>query len=294
MKKYHSSELVLNQEGAVYHLRLHPEELAETVIVVGDPGRVSQISGYFDRIEVKRHNREIISHTGWLNGVRLTAMSTGMGTDNIDIVMNELDALVSFDLAKRTLKEKAGKLRIIRLGTSGALQPDIPVNTFVLSRYAIGLDGLLYFYDIPEGVIIEELGQKFRDHVTWSELLPHAYGVRASETLFAKFQGPDFYPGITITAPGFYGPQGRVMRLGLRYPELNDLMQHFTFNGLKVCNYEMETSALYGLGGALGHEMLTVCVAIANRATGDFASDYHKSVRKLIELVLERLTSDAP
>jgi uridine phosphorylase len=291
MKTFKSSELVLNSDGAVYHLNLHPEELADTVIVVGDPGRVSQISGYFDRIELKRSNREIVSHTGYLNGVRLTAMSTGMGTDNIDIVMNELDALVSFDLKNRTLKEKPGKLRIIRLGTSGALQPDIPVNSFVISRYALGLDGLLHFYDIPEGIIIEELGQNFRKHVNWSRLLPHVYGVEGSQELLERFRGPKFYHGITATAPGFYGPQGRVMRLGLQYPEMNNLMQSFSYKGVKLSNYEMETSALYGLGGALGHDMLTVCVAIANRATGDFASDYHKSVRELIELVLETLTS---
>lgn len=291
MGTFKSSELVLNSDGGVYHLNLHPEELAETVIVVGDPGRVSQISGYFDRIEIKRSNREIVSHTGYLNGVRLTAMSTGMGTDNIDIVMNELDALVSFDLKNRVLKEHPGKLRIIRLGTSGALQPDIPVNSFVLSRYALGLDGLLYFYDIPEGVIIEELGTQFRKHVSWSEFLPHVYGVQGAQSLISKFEGPKFYQGITATAPGFYGPQGRVMRLGLRYPEMNDLMQTFNFNGVKLSNYEMETSALYGLGGAMGHDMLTVCVAIANRATGEFSSDYHKSVRELIEIVLEKLTS---
>ncbi len=290
MKTFKSSELVLNSDGAVYHLNLHPEELAENVIVVGDPGRVSQISGYFDRIELKRSNREIVSHTGWLNGVRLTAMSTGMGTDNIDIVMNELDALVSFDLRNRVLKERPGKLKIIRLGTSGALQPDIPVNSFVVSRYALGLDGLLYFYDIPEGIIIEELGKSFREHTQWSPLLPHVYGVEGSSALLSKFTGNGFYQGITATAPGFYGPQGRIMRLGLRFPDTNDLMQQFSYNGVKLSNYEMETSALYGLGGAMGHDMLTVCVAIANRATGDFSSDYHKSVRKLIEIVLEKVT----
>lgn len=292
MKSFMSSELVLNSDGGVYHLNLHPEELADTVIVVGDPGRVSQISGYFDRIELKRSNREIVTHTGFLNGKRLTVMSTGMGTDNIDIVMNELDALVSFDLKNRVLKEKPGHLNIIRLGTSGALQPDIDVNSFVMSRYALGFDGLMYFYDIPEGVIIEDLGEQFRNHVQWSNLLPHVYGVEGSMALAEKFQGAEFHQGITATAPGFYGPQGRVMRLGLRFPEINEKMQSFEYKGVKLSNYEMETSALYGLGGAFGHDMLTVCVAIANRATGDFSSDYHKSVRKLVEIVLEKLTSE--
>lgn len=291
MKSFMSSELVLNSDGGVYHLNLHPEELADTVIVVGDPGRVSQISGYFDRIELKRSNREIVTHTGFLNGKRLTVMSTGMGTDNIDIVMNELDALVSFDLKNRVLREKPGHLNIIRLGTSGALQPDIDVNSFVMSRYALGFDGLMYFYDIPEGIIIEDLGEKFRNHVNWSNLLPHVYGVESSMTLAKKFEGSGFHQGITATAPGFYGPQGRVMRLGLRFPEINDRMQSFEYKGIKLSNYEMETSALYGLGGAFGHDMLTVCVAIANRATGEFSSDYHKSVRKLVEIVLEKLTS---
>jgi len=292
MKSFMSSELVLNSDGGVYHLNLHPEELADTVIVVGDPGRVSQISGYFDRIELKRSNREIVTHTGFLNGKRLTVMSTGMGTDNIDIVMNELDALVSFDLKNRVLKEKPGHLNIIRLGTSGALQPDIDVNSFVMSRYALGFDGLMYFYDIPEGIIIEDLGEQFRNHVQWSNLLPHVYGVEGSMKLAEKFQSAEFYQGITATAPGFYGPQGRVMRLGLRFPEINERMQSFEYKGVKLSNYEMETSALYGLGGAFGHDMLTVCVAIANRATGDFSSDYHKSVRKLVEIVLEKLTSE--
>ncbi|NCD41584.1 MAG: phosphorylase [Bacteroidia bacterium] len=285
------TELVINSDGSVYHLKLHPEELADTVIVVGDPERVAQISGYFDRIEITRMNREIVTHTGFLSGKRITVMSTGMGTDNIDIVINELDALVNIDLKNRQIKEHPRKLTIVRLGTSGAMQPEIPVNSFVLSNYALGLDGLLNFYAIQEGILDSVLGDSFRKFVDWDAHLPYVYGVKCAENLLERFNGEDFYRGITATAPGFYGPQGRVMRLGLGFPELNARMQNFSYAGLKITNYEMETSALYGLGGALGHEMLTVCVAIANRVTGDFSPDYHKAVRNLIEIVLEKLTT---
>ncbi len=291
MEKLKESQLIINPDGTIYHLNLKPEDIARTIIVVGDPQRVQKISRYFDKIEFKNQNREIITHTGYLNKKRLTVISSGMGPDNIDIVLNELDALVNIDLKKRIKKSVHTSLNIIRLGTSGAIQPDIPIDSFGLSTYGLGLDGLLNFYRIKKDILENDMMNAFIKHAHWSDELPKPYVVKCSENLAEKI-GKGMIKGITVTAPGFYGPQGRVLRLELQYPDLNKKIESFSFNNERIINFEMETSALYGLGKLLGHNIITVCAIIANRVNEKYSKNYKKPVKKLIELLLERLTSD--
>ena len=285
-----ASQLVLNNEGAIYHLNLHPDQLADNVIMVGDPGRVDMIASFFDKIEVERQNRELVTRTGWFNGERITVLSTGMGTDNLDIVMNELDALANIDLKTRMPKETHRSLNLIRLGTCGALQPDIEPGNNVATRYAIGLDGLLYFYEKHKEVNEIAMRDAFIKQMDYPKDLPKPYVVEGSKMLFDKL-AEGYYQGVTATAPGFYGPQGRTLRMHLSYPENNNKIEHFDYQGWRVCNFEMESSALYGLGKMMGHNCLTICVAIANRVTEKFTTDYHPYVRKLVESTLQRLTS---
>lgn len=284
-----ASQLVLNSEGAIYHLNLHPDQLADDVILVGDPGRVSEISNFFDKIELRRQNRELFTCTGYFNGKRITVLSTGMGTDNLDIVMNELDALVNIDLKTRMPKEEHHPLNLIRLGTCGALQPDIEVGNNVATRYAIGLDGLIYFYEKHKEVNEIAMRDAFIEQMNYPKDLPLPYVVEGSRALFDCL-AEGYYQGITATAPGFYGPQGRTLRMHLSYPENNHKIEAFEYQGRRVCNFEMESSALYGLGKMMGHNCLTICVAIANRVTEKFAVDYHPFVKKLVENTLERLS----
>jgi uridine phosphorylase len=255
---------------------------------VGDPGRVSEISRFFDKVECKVENREFITHTGSFKGKRITALSTGIGTDNIDIVMNELDALVNVDLQKREIKAGHRSLNIIRIGTSGSIQPEIPVNSFVLSSFGLGFDNLLYFYDKGKINFHPEMTKAFMEHTQWNPDLSTPYFIRGSEYLLKQF-GTNVMCGITATATGFYGPQGRIIRLGLNDPDLNSKIQSFRFKDERVINYEMETSALYSLGALLGHEMATICLLIANRATMEYSTDHKPHMRKLIELVLHTL-----
>jgi uridine phosphorylase len=285
-----ASQLVLNNEGAIYHLNLHPDQLADNVIMVGDPGRVDMIASFFDKIEVERQNRELVTRTGWFNGKRITVLSTGMGTDNLDIVMNELDALANIDLKTRMPKETHRSLNLIRLGTCGALQPDIEPGNNVATRYAIGLDGLLYFYEKHKEVNEIAMRDAFIKQMDYPKDLPKPYVVEGSKMLFDKL-AEGYYQGVTATAPGFYGPQGRTLRMHLSYPENNNKIENFDYQGWRVCNFEMESSALYGLGKMMGHNCLTICVAIANRVTEKFTTDYHPYVRKLVESTLERLTA---
>lgn len=285
-----ASQLVLNNEGAIYHLNLHPDQLADNVIMVGDPGRVDMIASFFDKIDVKRQNRELVTRTGWFNGERITVLSTGMGTDNLDIVMNELDALANIDLKTRMPKETHRSLNLIRLGTCGALQPDIEPGNNVATRYAIGLDGLLYFYEKHKEVNEIAMRDAFIKQMDYPKDLPKPYVVEGSTALFDKL-AEGYYQGVTATAPGFYGPQGRTLRMPLSYPENNHKIENFDYQGWRVCNFEMESSALYGLGKMMGHNCLTICVAIANRVTEKFTTDYHPYVRKLVESTLERLTA---
>ncbi|MBQ7550994.1 MAG: nucleoside phosphorylase [Bacteroidales bacterium] len=285
--KIPASELPLQPGGQIYHLGIHPEDLADHIIVVGDPGRVPAVSKYFDTIDFKHVNRELVTHTGTLRGKRITALSTGMGTDNIDIVMNELDALASIDLKTMEVKENRRTLNIIRIGTCGALQPEIDVHSFIAARYGFGFDGLLHFYQ-HDGISDEELVEAFVKHTGWNEHLPYPYCVEGSKELFDRIAF-DMVEGITASAPGFFGPQGREVRAKLQYPNLNSKIDSFRYHGRKITNLEMETSALYGLGKIFGHNMLTVCVAIANRITHDFSKDYHPYVDKLIQTVVERI-----
>ncbi len=289
MEKLKESQLIINPDGTIYHLKLRPENIAETIIVVGDPQRVQKVSKHFDKIEFKNQNREIITHTGYLNKKRLTVISSGMGPDNIDIVLNELDALVNIDLKKRIKKSTHTSLNIIRLGTSGAIQSDIPIDSFGLSTYGLGLDGLLNFYLINKDILENDMMNAFIKHTHWSDKLPKPYVVKCSESLAEKI-GKGMIKGITATAPGFYGPQGRVLRLKLQYPDLNKKIETFSFNNERIINFEMETSALYGLGKLLGHNIITVCAIIANRVNEKYSKNHKKPIKKLTELLLERLT----
>jgi uridine phosphorylase len=282
------SELPLQPNGNIYHLNLNPSEIADTIILVGDPGRVESISAKFDTIEFKRSNREINTHTGTKNGKRITVLSTGMGTDNIDIVVTELDALANIDFETRDVKKEHRSLNLVRLGTCGALQPDMEVNSFIASAFGIGIDGLMWFYNTPE-VDNTLMTAAFTDHTQWPKNWPHPYIAEASEKLLNQVAF-DMKKGITATAPGFYGPQGREVRLPVARPDMNDKFQTFNYNNHQITNLEMETSALYGLSKAMGHHALTICVAIANRATKEFSKDYHPAMDALVDTVLERLT----
>ena len=283
------SQLVLNNEGAVYHLGLHPEELADDIILVGDPGRVDTISAYFEKIEVKRQNRELWSRTGYYNGKRITVLSTGMGTDNIDIVINELDVLANIDLKTRMPKAQHRTLNMVRLGTSGALQADIPVeDSYVATRYAIGLDGLIYFYGKNKEVNEVAMRDAFIEQMDYPKDLPMPYVVEGSKALMDRL-GQGYFQGITATAPGFYGPQGRTLRMPLAYPENNHKIEAFHYQDWRVCNFEMESSALYGLGKMMGHNCLTICAVIANRVSEKFCTDYHPYINKLIKNTLDRI-----
>jgi len=290
MKKFPESELILNPDGSVYHIKLHPEQLANTIIVVGDQHRVEQISTYFDRIDFKVQNREFVTHTGEYRGKRITALSTGIGTDNIDIVINELDALVNIDLKNRISKNDLTSLNIIRIGTSGALQSDIPVDSFVMSSHGLGFDGLLNFYKPQLNIFESAIADAFIKHANWNKDLAKPYVVKASDELVLKL-GKGLTQGITATACGFYGPQGRELRIPLAIPDLNEKIETFRINEKRITNFEMETSALYGLCAVLGHKALTICDIIANRQTKQYSKNYKKSVDQLIQLVLERLSS---
>ncbi|HNW68574.1 MAG TPA: nucleoside phosphorylase [Bacteroidales bacterium] len=287
MNKIPASELPLQAGGQIYHLGVHPDEIADHIIVVGDPGRVEAVSKNFDTVDFKHTNRELVTHTGTLRGKRITALSTGMGTDNIDIVLNELDALANIDLKTMTVKPEHRTLNIIRIGTCGALQPEIKVNSFIAAAYGFGFDGLLHFYEYGN-LSDEKLVEAFVKQTGWNERLPYPYCIPANTELLNRIAF-DMVQGVTASAPGFFGPQGRQVRAQLKYPHLNEKIEQFDYQGKKITNLEMETSALYGLGKLFGHNTLTVCVAIANRVSKDFSKDYKPYVTKLIETVLERI-----
>lgn len=288
--KYPETELILTSDNRVYHLNLKNEDIADNVIVVGDQNRVEQISKRFDTIEFKTAHREFITHTGYFNGRLITVLSTGIGTDNIDIVLNELDAAVNINPVTRQLNQQKRQLNIVRLGTSGALQAHIPVNGLVASTHGIGLDGLLNFYSGWKEINENEISEAFVAHTGWTDNLPFPYCVKASQTLLNLFKD-DCFTGITATAPGFYGPQGRQLRLSAAMPYLNEKLQTFNYNGYQISNFEMETSALYGLGKLLEHNCLTICVIIANRVRKEFTTNYNKSVDLLIDNCLDKITA---
>ena len=280
-----ASELILNSRGAVYHLDLRPEELAPTVITVGDPDRVKAVSRYFDRIEFTCQHREFITHTGFVGSKRITVLSSGIGPDNIDIVLNELDALVNIDLATRRPKEKLSSLQIIRLGTSGSLQADIPVNSFVASTHGLGIDNLLHFYRLNQNEEESLLIQSFLAQTQLQHQTGQPYISAASASLLKLFT-TNFYQGITVTCPGFYGPQGRVLRLGLNNPSLINRLTDFKFGAHRITNFEMETAAIYGLSRLMGHQCLALNVIVANRVTQTFSDNASLHIDRLIQQFL--------
>ena len=289
MTKIKKSELVLNTDGALYHINLKPGEAATTIMLVGDPGRVELVSGFFDNIELRRQNREITTVTGTYKGKRLTVMSTGMGVDNVEIVVNELDALFNIDLDNKVEKAQKISLNLIRIGTSGALRADIPVvNSYLVSEYGIGLDGMAYFYKNGKVAIDNDLTDEFIKELSWNSFMPRPYGVSASDYLINKI-GHGWRKGITLTAPGFYAPQGRELRLEVEDNTIIQRAAQFEYKGVKVSNFEMETSSLYILSKMLGHNALTVCDIIANRITDDFNPDYKSSMEHLVKEMLDRL-----
>ncbi len=284
------SELIIRPNGQIYHLNLLPEQIADTIILVGDQDRVEIISSYFDKIEHKVQSREFVTHTGVLNNKRLSVLSTGIGTDNIDIVLNELDALVNIDLKTRLPKKEHKKLKLIRIGTTGALQEYLEIDKPVFSRYSIGFDGLLNFYKDRNSVSNLEMEKAFVKFTNWNKMWNAPYFVKASDDLYNLLVGDASF-GITISAPGFYGPQGRKLRLDLMEPNINSILPNFEYNQLKITNYEMESSALFGLSHLLGHEAVTVCNVIANRMKKQYSKDYHASLKLIIEDVLEKITA---
>ncbi|MFT6165604.1 MAG: uridine phosphorylase [Vicingaceae bacterium] len=286
----HPSELILNPDGSIYHLSLLPEQISNKIIVAGDPQRIATISEKFDSIECKVENREFITHTGMYNGQKVTALATGIGTDNIDIVLNELDALVNCNLQERTVKEELKSLEIVRIGTCGSIQEHVPADEIVVSTHAIGLDGLMNFYEFEMDAEEEEMFEAFKLQTSWKERFNKPYLVKGSSSLIEKI-GEGFHPGVTMTANGFYAPQGRRLRLLPRHTGVNDDLRKFDFKGNRIVNYEMETSALYGLSRLMGHEACTVCAVVANRYANSFSKDYKPVMNKLIDTVLERLTA---
>lgn len=283
------SELIINDDGSVFHLHLRPEELADNVILVGDPGRVDMIAEYLEDKEFRHQSREFVSVTGKYHGKRLTALSTGIGTDNIDIVVTELDALANVDFNTREVKAEKKSLNIIRLGTSGAIQPDIPLGSFVFSHVSVGCDGLLNWYADRDKIAMPGIEEAFKKHVGWAKHLPDPYFVKAGADMIERFKDCTI-KGMTIAASGFYGPQGRVVRLPLAMPDMVDRFESFRYEDWRVTNFEMEGSAIAGLAAHLGHNAGTVCCIIANRHLKSSNPDYKPQVRKLVELVLDKIT----
>ena len=283
-----SSELILNPDGSVYHLNLKPENIAHDIIFVGDQNRVEKITQFFDSIEFSTQKREFKTQTGIFKGKRITVMSTGIGPDNIDIVVNELDALVNIDLETKKPKDKLTSLNIIRIGTSGSLQADIPVDSFVMSKFGLGLDNMLRSYLIDEVSNID-MEDAFVNHTNWDPKKGKPYVISCSAKLEKIIESDKMHKGITATAGGFYGPQGRVLRLQIQDENLNSKMDNFQFEGNRITNLEMETGAIYGLSALLGHNALSLNAIIANRASGTFSEDPYKAVAALIAYTLDKL-----
>lgn len=290
MNRIAESELIINHRGAVYHLDVRPDEIADNIITVGDPDRAKEVSKHFDKIETQCQHREFVTHTGWLGKKRISVVSTGIGPDNIDIVLNELDALVNIDFETRTIKSSLNQLNIIRIGTSGALQADIPVDSYVASTHAIGIDNLLNYYTHTIDEDENQILQKFIQHTKLSEKFSQPYITRSGASLLKHFTD-GFFHGITVTCPGFYGPQGRVLRLGLSNPGLIDALTTFSSGNNRITNFEMETSAIYGLGNLLGHQCLSLSAIVANRVKKEFSKDGGLAVQNLIKKSLDIIGS---
>ncbi len=290
MNKIENSELIINPDGSIYHLHLKEENISDIIILVGDPSRVKEVSKFFDKIEFQVQNREFITHTGFFNKKRLTVLGTGIGTDNIDIVINELDAIVNIDLKTRKPKKNKKKLNFIRIGTSGALQNEIKLDTFLLTETSIGFDGLLNFYENRNSISNLEMEDAFKKHTNWKKELSSPYFVSASESLLKKLE-KNTVLGTTISAPGFYAPQGRVLRLQLADKNLNEKIESFSYKNKKITNFEMESSAIYGLSKLLGHNAVTICSIIANRVSKTYKENYKKNLENLIKKVLLDITN---
>lgn len=280
------TELITNSDGSIFHLNLLPEDISHKIIIVGDPGRVDMLAPLFDEIRVKKENREFRTITGFYEGGEITLISSGIGTDNIDILVNELDALVNIDLKTGEIKEEPGSLTIVRLGTSGGLRPDVPVGSCVLTETAIGFDGLIHFYEGHDWILDTVLASVLAEYLEWPDTLSFPYAVNADSELIEIFGNNGFINGLTISAPGFYGPQCRQLRLESFDTEINSKLAEFSFRGKTICNYEMESSAMYGLSKLLGHKALTLCAVIGNRATGEFISDYKPLVLDLAKKIM--------
>ena len=290
MRVIPSSELIINEDGSIFHLHLQPEQIADIVILVGDPGRVALVAEHFDRIECNVSNREFNTVTGTYKGRRMSVLSTGIGIGNIDISVTELDALVNVDFATRREKSEKKRLTLVRLGTSGALQPDIAVGEFVYARTSVGFDGLLNYYKGRNDVCELDIEKAFMAHTGWNELLPKPYFVDADPTLTELFRDTT-REGITIAAPGFYGPQGRWVRIAPQDPELNRKIESFEYEGRRITNFEMESSALAGLAALMGHRAATICTIIAQRIAQDACTDYKPFVREMIRMALDKLAT---
>ena len=282
------SDLIINSDGSAFHIHLKPEELADNVILVGDPGRVDMVAAHLDEVEFRHASREFVSVTGSYNGKRVTVLSTGIGTDNIDIVMTELDALANVDFTTREVKPEHRALNILRIGTTGAIHADIPLGSFILSHISVGCDGLLNWYADRDEISELDMEKAFVEHVHWDDRLPAPYFVKASDKIIKKFEDCSV-KGVTVSASGFYGPQGRVVRLGLAMPSMLEDFESFRYGDYRITNFEMESSALAGLSKKLGHNAGTICCAIANRYLKSSNADYKPQVEKLVVLALERL-----
>ena len=282
------SELIINGDGSAFHIHIRPEQLADNVILVGDPGRVAMVKSFFSSVEAEGASREFVWATGLYGGKRFTVLSTGIGTDNIDIVMTELDALANVDFTTREIKPEHRTLNILRIGTCGAIQPEIPLGAFILSHISVGCDGLLNWYENRDKIALPDIEEAFKKHVHWNKYLPDPYFVRAGEEMVRRFE-KDTVKGMTISASGFYGPQGRVVRLGLAMPDMLQDFESFEYKGWKITNFEMEGSALAGLAAQLGHNAATICCAIAHRYHKGANTDYKPRVAELVKFSLDRL-----
>lgn len=289
MKHFPPSELIINNDGSIFHLHLKPEQLADNIILVGDPGRVALVASYFETKECSVSSREFNTITGTYKGKRISVISTGIGTDNIDIVMNELDALSNIDFETRIEKEKFRQLTIIRIGTSGGMQPDIPLGSYIISEKSIGFDGMLNFYAGRDSVSDLEFEETMKKHLVWNKQLAAPYVVDNNEELINRIGQNDMIRGVTISANGFYGPQGRVLRINLADMQLNDKIESFRYGKYKITNYEMEGSAIAGLSKLMGHKAMTVCCIIANRRVEEAITDYKPFIEKLVITVLDRI-----
>jgi uridine phosphorylase len=286
MKK---TELITNPDGSIFHLNLKPEDISDKIVIVGDPGRVDMLSTMLHDVRVRKENREFRTVTGTFENSEISVISSGIGTDNIDIVLNELDALVNIDLKTGEIKDSPVSLTIVRIGTSGAVRSEIPAGSCLMTETAIGFDGLLHFYEGYDWLLDTGLSDSLVEHLEWPDTLAYPYAINADKELLDIFRREGFRSGITVSAPGFYAPQGRRLRLETFDNEINDKLASFGYRGRTISNYEMESSAIYGLSGLLGHKALTICVIIGNRVTGEFVSDYKPIIRDLAEKVFRNI-----